>query len=531
MLKNGHENEECADSSLNEYRKTKFDQWNEKEHAKINDKKHKEMMRENVMRQRRKQRKLDKERRAKQEREKRILHAWKQDKRQIYDKYLKKNSDDISLTRNHSKRNYKLTPKVDLEKDSYAVRKVKSKKFTYNEYMEDNDSFKSHENHVKMNFELSQEKRKEQSSFDREFDKILENNIEDKKENKESSILDRNSTKLIGTNESKFKRNVLGNVNESRKTSKRVSSVNVNNGYADRYKEKHAYDGPSHINKKDRHRNENEVMESIAKLDVLIKNKMKNIKATQKRPKSVFSAQNIGKRIGYNNSITSTNKTPLYYTNYKNQNSYNQSRYDHDILSNFQNVIQPPVFSNNMYSQVGMMNPYQMPPVMYNDSRPIQTHINNLPNLNENNFRTNNTHGGYNESTTDNYELKRKEDVSFPSQSNAKEETIQELSAIGKIPTDNKENSNLENIRKLKPISIINETNSYSVLTDVALPKPNKYNGEISYLQRRNMKKMRNKNGKSKVLEEIYEDDFLVKKHNDVKIQYQPNKLKELFED
>lgn len=546
--------------------KTEFENNNLQEQLKLNDMRHKELMKETLLRKKRKQKQLEEEKRQKEIQQRGALQALREERKEQYNKFLKQ-----AVVRNRSCNNSKLQSVASPEPKmtgGYPLAQRYSKPVQINEFRGSNNSFERLERQVKVRMDMNnyeeQENRSHRSgsSVENELDNILErdlradklrqeaekandklspinnhNKFDNQRDTHKPSIenfLDEqpdpnNEYKLYpvkrGKDSTRYTLNsnlekndnvtnanfrLRSNLkNMSNQVTKPESDYEVREQRLKNSIKKISAQLPSENRGEHNTQHESDILESINKLNAMLKNKQKSLQEIKKRPKSMLSLQeqsNMSK-LSINNNLA---KRPnAYYSDFKGPK---------DILTTFQVSARPPVIFNPYSQMQPHINPmsgyghYGMAPPPHNMpisviSAPVQN--------------------------------KREEYVDFDAMesenlkheaSQTEKRIIRDLNEIGNI---DKENQNKANMKKLRPISLINETNSYSVLTDVMPGRadlPGLYTDK-SYFQRRNMQKNYTNKNLNPKNGEGYNDGYESKGDEEGRIQYHPNKLKELFED
>lgn len=546
--------------------KSEFESYNLQEQVKLNDIRHKEIMKETLLRKKRKEKQIEDEKIQKEVQQQNALRALREERKEQYNKFLKQ-----AVIRNKSCNNSKLQSVVspDIRMQSrQPLGQIYSRPVDVDEFKGSENSFERLERQVNVKFNVNryndepERGNRSDHSVDKELDEILERNMREQKlqEEKANKRLVPNSHMEYQTQGQPSHKPSIENFLEEKPESEDLgaysykpsneasqftmnsrlqnndSTANKDSRFHNRFKittsnsnyAKNVYEDqeqrlknsirqintqlPSDIRNNHNIKKENDILASLGKLDELIKNKQKSLQEIKKRPKSMFSLQDQANpsKLGSNN--LPTKKQNAYYSDMKGPK---------DILSGYQMGSKPSMLLNPYSQMQPIMNPYanyggfgMMP---HYQAMPIS--VISAPSKN-----------------------RQDEDIDFDAVdsnnlkhdiSQTEKRIIKDLDEIGKVENIGKENHNMANMKKLRPISLINETNSYSVLTDV-MPGRTDIIGtcpDKSYFQRRNMQKnMMNKGPTSKTLD-TYKDGYEFKGDEEGRIQYHPNKLKELFED
>ena len=399
---------------------TQTNQLSLKDQIQINNERHKQLMKENLERKRRRAKLQEKKKRNEQEKKEKALNDMKQEKRMAYNKFFKQIENDTSVFQKSELR-----------------------------HKHENDSFAQNQYRCRSNFfqrTKSTKKRIEQIKHEREQVNSYYN--------KQSNYYTANKSKADCLSKVSTQ---LGSGYKANDSYKKGFSVKTNkSGY--RYRSESKTDGPIRVNKSDRVRGESDVMQSIANIDKLIKQKLGAIRQMDKN---------------HANSAYKPQKQPLPYPSRINQNK-NPSNF---VIRNRSHQRQP-LFLTDPYSQA------ILPP--------------------------------NNEQDHTYYDFDKDEQI---------EENIQELSQIGKVKDGNSDRK----LKKIKPISFIDETHSYSVLTNYAIPRV-----DINDIRNTNSYYQKNLAQNNPTNNEPYNNtsaQLITKQQKDARIHYRVDMINELFED
>ena len=551
--------------------KTEFEAQNLQQQLKLNDMRHKELMKQTLLRKKRKERKLEEEKRQKEQQQKLALEAIREEQKEQYNKFLKQ-----ATVRNRSANTSKLQSVVSPDGrpfDGYPVNQKYSRRTHKAEAKASENSFEELEkqvnvrvyeqeynNHYRGNRDAHREHSRD--SAEDELDEILERDLREKKlreeqekanaqlspihnptynphqqqgqykpsienlledktdynkdqgrysykQSKESTQFTLNSKLTSNTSDNdntKFKRRFAGTNEKGQQPDS--SYVPEERRIKDSTKQRDSH-LPSNARTDQNTRRESDILASINKLDDLLKSKRKKLQEIKKRPKSMFSMpeQTNGSKFSINTN--KARKPHAYHSDVKEQK---------DILTGFRTCAKPQ-FNANPYSQfnypIGQMHNYGgygMPPPPY-QQMPISAIT----------APVHKREDEYMDFDTEEPVIDKQEPAG------GEKNFIKDMDEIGNL---DKENHNATNNKRLRPISVINETNSYSVLTDMVPPR-NDLNGlyaDKSYFQRRNMQKNL-MNRRRPGAKDEYEDGYELKEGGDGRIQYHPHKIKELFDE